>query len=102
MTDFGIPQRTIDELITYFKSKPFIEKVCIFGSRAKGNYTNGSDIDLAIWTDSPEKFQRIWGELDDLPTPYKFDVIDFKNLTHQGMINSIEKDGIVFYQKEPA
>ena len=56
MTDFGLPQRTIDELITYFKSKPFIEKVCILGSRAKGNYTNGSDIDLAIWTDSPEKF----------------------------------------------
>lgn len=102
MTDFGLPQRTIDELIAYFKSKPFIEKVCIFGSRVKGNYTNGSDIDLAIWTDSPETFQRIWGELDDLPTPYKFDVIDFKNLTHQGMINSIEKDGIVFYQKEPA
>ena len=56
MTDFGLPQRTIDELITYFKSKPFIEKVCIFGSRVKGNYTNGSDIDLAIWTDLPEKF----------------------------------------------
>ena len=99
---FGLPERTIEEITAYFKTKPEIELVKIFGSRAKGNYTNGSDIDLAIWTDSPEKFQRIWGELDDLPTQYRFDVIDFKNLAHQGMINSIEKDGIVFYQKEPA
>ena len=45
MDNFGLPQRTINELIEYFKSKPEIEKVVIFGSRAKRNYKNGSDID---------------------------------------------------------
>ena len=99
MANFGLPQRTIDELLAYFKSKPTINKVCIYGSRAKGNYHTGSDIDFAIWTDEHDNFHRIWGELDDLPTPYKFDVIDYKTLTHQGMINSIDNDGIVFYQK---
>ena len=100
MTNFGLPQRTIEELLAYFKSKSAIEKVCIYGSRAKGNYHIGSDIDFAIWTDEHDNFRRIWGELDDLSTPYKFDVIDYKTLTHQGMINSIDKDGIVFYQKD--
>lgn len=71
----------------------------IFGSRARGNFRNGSDIDFAIWTDNHEYFYRIWGELDELPTPYKFDVIDYKVLSHEGMKNSIDKDGIIFYEK---
>lgn len=99
MLNFGLPPKTIDCLITYFKSKTDIEKVLIFGSRARGNFRNGSDIDFAIWTDNHEYFYRIWGELDELPTPYKFDVIDYKVLSHEGMKNSIDKDGIIFYEK---
>ena len=99
MSNFGLPQRTLDELLNYFSQNPEIDKVMIFGSRAKGNYHNGSDIDFAIWTDEHKTFFRIAGELDDLPTPYKFDVIDYKNLTHEGMKNSIDRDGILFYQK---
>lgn len=97
MHDFGLPQKTIDELLAYFKTKPFIEKVCIYGSRAKGNYHNGSDIDFAIWTDEHALITKVAGELDELPTPYKFDVTDYKTLTHIGMKNSIDNDGILFY-----
>ncbi len=99
MTKFGLPQHTIDELLKYFSSKPEIELVKIFGSRAKGSYRNGSDIDFAIWSNDDEYFFRIIGELDDLPTPYKFDVINYNALNHEGMKNSIDRDGIVFYQK---
>ena len=76
MQNFGLPTVTINELLEYFKSKPFIQKVCIYGSRAKGTYHNGSDIDFAVWTDEHEKLLTVAGELDDLPTPYKFDVTD--------------------------
>lgn len=100
MPDFGLPQRTIDELLAYFKTKPFIEKVCIYGSRAKGTYHKGSDIDFAIWTDEHSLINRIAGELDDLPTPYFFDVTDYKTLTHEGMKKSIDTDGILFYKKQ--
>lgn len=99
MTDFGLPQITIDELLAYFNTKPFIQKVYIFGSRAKGTYHNGSDIDFAILTDDHKNCHRISAELDDLPTPYKFDVIDYKNLTHTGMKNSIDTDGILFFER---
>ncbi len=100
MTDFGLPQRTIDELLNYFSSKPDIEKVVIYGSRAKGNYHNGSDIDFAVWSDDNKNFLRIASELDDLPTPYKFDVTDYKTLTHEGMKNNIDNDGIIFYRRK--
>lgn len=100
MNNFGLPQRTIDELLNYFTNKPEIEKVIIYGSRAKATYHNGSDIDFAIWSDNQKYFYRIAGELDNLPTPYKFDIINYKTLTHQAMKNSIDKDGIVFYERK--
>lgn len=97
--DNGIPERTIKELLNYFKSKPEIEKVVLYGSRAKGNFHNGSDIDFAIWTDEHDKISSISDDLDNLPTPYKFDVTDYKILSHQGMKNNIDNDGILFYKK---
>ena len=100
MYNFGLPKNTLDCLIEYFKKKPEVEKVLIFGSRAKGNFRSGSDIDFAIWASDNENFYRISGELDELPTPYKFDVINYKTLSHVGMKNSIDNDGILFYQKK--
>lgn len=97
--DFGLPERTMKELLDYFKSKPEIEKVVIYGSRAKGNYRTGSDIDFAIWSDK-EKLSGIALELDDLPTPYMFDVTNYKTLEHEGMKNSIDRDGKIFYLRD--
>ena len=99
MDKFGLPQRTTDELLAYFSLKPEIELVKIFGSRAKGTYHNGSDIDFAIWANDDKHFYRIAGELDELPTPYKFDVINYNTLEHEGMKNSIDNEGVVFYKK---
>jgi len=98
MSNFGLPENTVNELLDYFKSVPQIEKVVIFGSRAKGTYKNGSDIDFAIWS-GENISSRISGELDELPTPYKFDVVDYKTLTHENMKNSIDNYGVVFYKK---
>ena len=97
--DNGIPERTIKELLNYFKSKPEIEKVVLYGSRAKGNFHIGSDIDFAIWTNEHDKITSILDDLENLPTPYKFDVTDYKILSHQGMKNNIDNDGILFYKK---
>lgn len=98
MDKFGLPKRTVNELINYFKSKPEIEMVKIYGSRVTGRYHNGSDIDFAIWTDDHQNFLRIAGELDDLPPPYSFDITDYKTLTHEGMKNNIDQEGILFYK----
>lgn len=71
----------------------------MYGSRAKGSFHTGSDIDFAIWTDEHNKISSILDDLENLPTPYKFDVTDYKILSHLGMKNSIDTDGILFYQK---
>ena len=47
---FGLPQATIDLLRDYFSHIPEIEKVVIYGSRAKGKFEKGSDIDFAFFS----------------------------------------------------
>ncbi|MBQ8460114.1 nucleotidyltransferase domain-containing protein [bacterium] len=99
MNNFGLPEKTRKDLIEYFCTKTDIEKVLIYGSRAKGTYHNGSDIDFAIWTENHSDFNSIAYELDELPTPYKFDTIDYKTLSSDGIKKSIDTDGILFYQR---
>ena len=44
---YGILEADIQEIISILKANPKTEKVVLFGSRAKGNFEPGSDIDLA-------------------------------------------------------
>lgn len=96
-----MPERTVKELLEYFASKAEVEKVVIYGSRAKGNYRTGSDINFAVWVDEKSGKSvydlRIEAELDELKTPYMFDVTDYNNLNHKGMKANINKDRKVFY-----
>lgn len=96
--NFGLPERTISELLEYFKTKPEIQKVVIYGSRAKGTYKNGSDIDFAIWSNKDDS-SEIAIELDELPTPYMYNVTNYNTLFHENLKKSIDKDGIIFYTR---
>jgi len=97
-SNFGLPQATIEQLTNYFAEKPEISKVLIFGSRANGTYCNGSDVDFALFMENKEGFFRIKAELDELPTPYKFDVVDYDTL-QESIKKSVDKEGLIFYSK---
>ena len=97
---YGLPERTIKELLEYFQSNSAVEKVVLYGSRAKGTYHNGSDIDFALWFKEPANLSKISDELDELPTPYKFDVTDYKMLTHIELKQNIDSEGVIFYQRQ--
>lgn len=96
MYNFGLPERTIEELKTYFRNKIEIKKIKIYGSRAKGSFHKGSDIDIALWLTDDTKLSRIKAELEDLPTPYKFDVVNYETLSSEVLKNNIDNDGIEF------
>ncbi len=100
MDKYGLSDRTINEILSYFRQNPFVDIVKIFGSRVKSTFRVGSDIDFAIWLSEKGKISVIANDLDNLLTPYKFDVIEYNNLSDENMKKSIDNDGIVFYQKE--
>ena len=69
-----------------FKSYPEIEQVCIYSSRAKGNYYPGSDIDLVIMDDliKDSRLSKLEIDLDDLLLPYKLDLTVFQKNSKPG------------------
>ena len=71
----------------------------VFGSRARGDYKNGSDIDIAIINDVDEKTKfQIMNDFDMLDIPYMVDLVFTKDVTKKELLESIERDGVNFYE----
>lgn len=94
---FGLERKTLHAITECFKQFPAITWVKVYGSRAKGNYRPGSDIDLAFSSPTDCSAQLL-AALDELPTPYLFDVTHFESLQHQGLREHIERVGVVLYE----
>ncbi len=79
-----------------------IEKVLIFGSRARDTYKPSSDIDLVIIGKNitPEVINRVSSELDDLSLPFMFDVLDFSSVSTIELKNKISSQGKLFFERE--
>lgn len=99
--NFGLPDQVIKSLQEVFRKHPSIEKVTLYGSRAKGNYKNGSDIDLCMSgkTIDFSEISRISDEIDDLMLPYKTDLSLDREIENPDLLAHIERIGLIFYQK---
>ena len=97
---FGLSDSVISELQAVFRRHPNIEKVLIFGSRSKGNYREGSDIDLAALGKGLDYNQllQILTEIDDLELLYSIDLLDYYKTVKTPIGDHIDRVGQVFYQ----
>jgi restriction endonuclease S subunit len=99
---FGLSDQTIQLMHGVFAQYPQVDKVVIYGSRAKGNYKNGSDIDLTLFgSDLSYRVQMdVFDALDELLLPYMIDLSIFDQLDNAKLKEHIERVGVVFYQRE--
>ena len=99
----GLSADTVERIVSVLTHHPEINKAVLYGSRAKGNYRNGSDIDLTLFGDGINfsLLTQLDNELDDLLLPYKFDISQFAILTHPELIEHIRRVGVVYYEKQP-
>ena len=97
MNNFGLPEKTFLLIKNYLSQIKEIETIKIFGSRAKGTFKNGSDIDIALFGEqiTDKLIRHISFELEELPTPYKFDVIDYKTIDNENLKSEIDEFGII-------
>ena len=97
---FGLSDTVIKELQDVFRRHANIKKVLIFGSRSKGNYRAGSDIDLAVIGSNIEYSQllNILCEIDDLELLYSVDLLDYQKKKGTPIGNHIDRVGQVFYE----
>ena len=98
---FGLKESTIDSINAVFADHPQVEQVILYGSRAKGNYRRGSDIDLTIIGEGVtlSELLRIETELDDLLLPYKIDLSLLHKIQDPDLIDHIKRIGAIFYRK---
>ena len=96
---FGLSSAVIDSLRDLFANYRSIEKVLIFGSRAKGTAKSASDIDLAVFAPSmsAQEFTQLWSELDNLPLVFKLDVLHWDRLDNKELKAKILAEGDTFY-----
>ncbi len=99
---FGITPKSYALIQEVLLSRAMIEKVVIFGSRASGTARRGSDIDLAIYGKkiNPSTAWDLSGYLNErIPIPYHVDVVSPHFLGDQEILESIKREGKVFFER---
>lgn len=97
---YGLSDSVIKELQDVFRRHANIKKVLIFGSRSKGNYRSGSDIDLAI-ADSKIDYRQLLDiqcEIENLELLYSVDLLDYESKKGTPIGEHIDRVGQVFYE----
>lgn len=97
---FGLSDTVIRELQDVFRRHANIEKVLIFGSRSKGSYRAGSDIDLAVVGQGIDYNQllAIQCEIDDLELLYSIDLLDYQKEKGTPIGDHIDRVTQIFYE----
>ncbi len=92
----GIKERVQAE-ICRFAEQHQLDKVVLFGSRARGDYHRASDIDLAVWGGKIARFAVDINE--ETSTLLKYDVVDMGQDVSADLLASVQKEGRVLYEK---
>lgn len=101
--NIGLEQKDIDEILNIAAQFSEIEKVIVFGSRAKGNHTKGSDIDLAISGENitPATLVKLSERLNsESMLPYFFDILHYENINNNELKDHIDRIGKILFPKK--
>jgi predicted nucleotidyltransferase len=92
----GLAEKTLANINQTFMRYQNVKKVVVFGSRARGDYQNNSDIDLAVYAEGGLPF-GLWSELDEAAGIYKIDLVDMTNLHNEKLKSNIETQGVKIF-----
>ncbi|WP_257266109.1 nucleotidyltransferase family protein [Endozoicomonas sp. ONNA2] len=101
---FGLKEQTITAIQQVMAAFPQVDRVIIYGSRAKGTYKPGSDIDLTLLPSKEAILDltiqfRIEETLEELMLPYQFDLSILASIDNPNLLDHIKRVGQVFYQR---
>jgi len=98
---FGLLDTEIEKIQQVFETNTKVDKAFVFGSRAKGNYKEGSDIDIAIKGNELNfsDVRSLLGMLDELNLIYDIDLLDYDKIKEPALKEHIDRVGIEFYSR---
>ncbi len=99
---YGLREEVISKVNNVLARFKKVESAILYGSRAKGTFHNGSDIDLALKGQglALQDLLEIKVELEELNMPYEIDVCILEKVSNQELVKHIERVGIVFYERK--
>lgn len=99
---FGLPDKLVEKIINILQNHSEVEESIIYGSRAKGNYREGSDIDMVLKGEQLTEAIRnqIFWEIDELNSPYSLDLSIYHQITSQKLIQHIDRVGQTLYNRK--
>ena len=103
MIDTGLTENDIQLIVATVAACADVDELLLFGSRAKGTFKRGSDVDLAVKSRSLSYDQLAQIELDlneALPLPYKFDLLDYRSLDNPDLKSHIDRVGVTLFHRE--
>ncbi|AHL76123.1 DNA polymerase [Stutzerimonas stutzeri] len=100
MENVGLSEKDVQSIRDTLRRFPNISEAILYGSRAKGNYRPGSDIDLTLKGDELTHHELLDIELalDDLLLPYKIDLSLHHQLDNPQLLDHIARVGRMFYR----
>ncbi len=92
----GISEKLEKEILS-LAQKHNIQKIIVFGSRARGDYRKTSDIDLAVIGGNVSAFSV---EIEEsTSTLLEYDIIDLGKVVQKELLDAIQKEGVVIYEE---
>lgn len=93
----GLTERMIEEIRSVVAEDERVDRVVLFGSRAKGSHREGSDIDLAVYGNGiGRRDTSIWAErLEESLFPWSVDVVPISDETDTALLDHIDRVGVV-------
>ncbi|MGB7484842.1 MAG: nucleotidyltransferase domain-containing protein [Phormidesmis sp.] len=98
----GLKIHVIEKILSVLKQHLEIESAVFYGSRAKGNFRLGSDIDLTLTGENLTYriLTNIETDIDDLLLPYLFDLSILRQIENPNVVEHIHRFGLSFYERE--
>ena len=93
---YDLPERVVKDIVTFAK-RYSVRKVILFGSRARGNNTERSDIDIAVYGGDFEHFY--WDVKEKTHSLLMFDIVQADVTISDELKQEIERDGVTIYEK---
>lgn len=100
-SELGLREEQLQEIRSFAQKNPSIDEVIIYGSRAKGNYRPGSDVDLVLKGKNLKLADQLsfWNDLDDSYQPYFFDVAILHQIENESLLEHIKRVGKMIYSR---
>lgn len=101
MMDDGLRHGVRRALIDILSASPHVERVVLFGSRARGDYRPGSDIDIAVSGGALtlSELLRLKEQIDETTIPQFVDLVWLEGVDDRRLRRNIEAEGVEWWSR---